>query len=192
MGLMARAVVVGRRVAPIVAKAAIARVGVRVMVMVVPRVVRRAVVAAGVGVVVMAMVVPRVVRCAVVAAAGVVVIGMVNRRRGASLAIHPPGVTVLVVLLLPNRHAMFDFVDDVSACGEGFGAVARAYAHPYRHLSDRQVSNTVHAGSVLDAESGNCFGDYALTFLDGERLERFVLEVTDGKAFVVVANPAFE
>jgi hypothetical protein len=158
-------VAVGRRVTSIVAKVAVARVGV----------------------VVMAMVVRRVARCTVVT-----LVAVVSRRRCASFAIHPPGVTVLVVFLLPNRYAMFDFVDDVSACGEGFGAVARAYAHPYRHFPDRQVSNAVHAGSVLDAKSGHCFGDYALTFLDGERLERFVLEMTDGKAFVVVADPAFE
>ena len=87
---------------------------------------------------------------------------------------------------------MFDFVDDVSTCDERFCAVTCAYAHPHGHLSDREVSDAVYAGSMLDAESGDCLLDNALTLLDGQRLERLVFEVTNGETFIVIANPAFE
>src|ERR1700732_4367868 len=62
---------------------------------------------------------------------------MVNARRGTSLAVHPAGIAVLVVLFLPNRNSMFDFVDDVSACGEGFRAGACTYTSPHCHVTDR-------------------------------------------------------
>jgi hypothetical protein len=117
---------------------------------------------------------------------------VVNARRGTSLAVHPTGVAVLVVLFLPDRHSMFDFVDDVSACGEGFGAVTCTHSDPHCHFTDCEVSDAVYAGSVLDAKSGNRFGDDAFTFLDGERLERFIFEMADGEPFIVVANPTFE
>ena len=117
---------------------------------------------------------------------------MVNARRGTSLAVHPTGIAVLVVLFLPNRHSMFDFVDDVSACGEGFGAVTCTYTHPHCHVTDREISDAVYAGSVFDTKSGNRFCDDSFTFLDGERLERLIFEMADGEPFIVVANPTFE
>jgi nitrite reductase/ring-hydroxylating ferredoxin subunit len=87
---------------------------------------------------------------------------------------------------------MFDFVDDVSTGGEGFGAVACAHAYPDGHVADGEVSDAVYAGGVFDTETGDCFGDDAFAFFDGERLEGFVFEMADGEAFVVVANPTFE
>src|SRR5262249_50154585 len=39
---------------------------------------------------------------------------VVNRWSRAALAVYPAGVTVLIVLLLPDRHTMFDFIDDVA------------------------------------------------------------------------------
>ena len=41
----------------------------------------------------------------------------------AALAVHPAGVAVHVVLFLPDRHAVFHFIDDVAARGERFGAM---------------------------------------------------------------------
>ena len=38
-----------------------------------------------------------------------------RRRGGAALAVHPAGVTAEVVLLLPDRHAVLDLIDDVAA-----------------------------------------------------------------------------
>jgi hypothetical protein len=129
----------------------------------------------------------------IVPAVGSVVVGrMVNAWRGTPLAVHPTGIAILVVLLLPDRHSMFDFVDDVSACGEGFGAVTCTYTYPHCHVADREVSDAVYAGSVLDTKSGNRFRDDAFTFLDRERLERFIFEVADGEPFIMVANPTFE
>jgi hypothetical protein len=117
---------------------------------------------------------------------------MMRRRRRTPLAIHPTGVTVLVVLLLPDGHSMFDFVDDVPTRLKRFSAMAGAHAYPDCHFAYRQIPNAMYAGSVFDAEALDSFGDDTLAFFDGERLKRFVLEVTDRKAFVVVANPTFE
>src|SRR5882757_2681032 len=124
--------------------------------------------------------------------AGIVVTRVINARRGASLAVHPTGIAILVVLFLPDRHSMLDFVDDVSACSEGLGAMTCTDTYPHCHVTDREVSDAVYAGSVFDTKSRNRFRDDAFTFLDGERLECFILEVADGEPFIVVANPAFE
>src|ERR1700738_3812070 len=113
-------------------------------------------------------------------------------RRGTSLAVHPTGGAVLVVLLLPDRHSMFNFVDDVSACGEGFGAVTCTHTYPHCHLADREVADAVYAGGVFDAKSGNRFCDDAFAFFDGERFERFIFEMADGEPFIVVADPTLE
>src|SRR5215470_10157479 len=58
------------------------------------------------------------------------------RMRSAPLAIHPAGVTVEVVLLLPDGQAVFDLVDNVSAGAESLVAVRRADSYPYRQLPD--------------------------------------------------------
>jgi hypothetical protein len=87
---------------------------------------------------------------------------------------------------------MFDFVDDVSACGEGFGAVTCTYTYPHCHVPDREVTDAVYAGSVPDTKSGNRFRDDTFTFFDGERLERLIFEVAYGEPFIVVANPTLE
>ena len=107
-------------------------------------------------------------------------------------AVTASGVAVLVVLFFPNRHPMFDFVDDVTTGGESFGAMPGTYAYPDGHVADRQVSDAVNAGGVLDSKSADRFGKDALAFLHGEWLERFILEMTDGKAFVMVSYPTFE
>jgi hypothetical protein len=112
--------------------------------------------------------------------------------RGAAFAVDPTGVTVFVVLLLPDGHSVFDFVDDVTAGREGLGSVACTYAYPYRHLADGEVADAVYACGVFDAETLDGFSDDALALFDGERLEGFVFEVANGKAFVVVADPTFK
>src|ERR1700761_5693521 len=99
--------------------------------------------------------------------------------RGATFAVDPAGVAVLVVLLFPDGHSMFNLVDDVSTGLKCLSAVAGADAYPHGHFADRQVTDAVYACGVLDAETVEGFGDDAFAFLDSERLEGFVLEVTD-------------
>ena len=134
----------------------------------------------------------------IVGAGGVPVIcaggsfNMLHAGRGAAFAVDPTGVAVFVVLLLPDGHSVFDFVDDVSAGSESLGPVAGAHAYPYGHLADGEVADAVYACGVFDAEPLDGFCDDALAFFDCERLEGFVFEVADGEAFVVVADPTFE
>ena len=75
---------------------------------------------------------------------------MVVMMRGgrAALAVDPAGVAVRVMLLLPDRHAMFHFVDDVTAGREGLAAVRRADAHPDGEVADAERADTMHAGGL--------------------------------------------
>ncbi len=86
----------------------------------------------------------------------------------AALAVHPAGVTIDVVLLLPDRDAMLHLIDDVAAGQKGLLAVARAHAYPYGHLTELQITNAVDAGGVLDAEALDRRGKDALAFLGRE------------------------
>jgi hypothetical protein len=113
-------------------------------------------------------------------------------RRSASLAIYPARVPIFIVLLLPNGHPVFDFIDDVTARRKGFGTMARAHSNPNRHLTYRQVTNAMHARRVLYTESLDGLGNDAFAFLNGEQLECFVLKMSNRMAFVVVADPTLE
>ena len=62
----------------------------------------------------------------VVGAVSVRVLWGALRVRRAALAVHPAGVAVLVVLLLPDGHPMLHLVDDVAAGAECLVAVVRA------------------------------------------------------------------
>jgi len=113
-------------------------------------------------------------------------------RSGTSLTIHPARIAVRVMLLLPDRHAVFHFIDDVAACGEGLRTMACADTHPHSHVADVKISDPVHAQRVLDTKSLDGFRDNPLTLFHGQWLECLVLEVTDGVTLIVVADPALE
>src|ERR1700722_18515141 len=90
---------------------------------------------------------------------------MIVHHRRAALAVHPAGVTVAVVLLLPDRDAVFDFIDDVAASQKRFLAVARADSHPHGHLAQLQITDAVYARGVFDAEALHGLGNDAFAFL---------------------------
>jgi hypothetical protein len=124
--------------------------------------------------------------------ADTVCVVIVSARRSATLAIYPSGVTILVVLLLPDRHSVLHFVNDVAAGRESFSTMTCAYTDPDRHLADRQVSNPVYACRVFDTEPLDGFSDDAFALFDRKRLECFIFEVADGVTLVVVAYPTLE
>src|SRR4051794_5442689 len=93
-----------------------------------------------------------------------VVLRLVGYGSGAALAVDPARVTVFVMLLFPDGHAVFDFVDDVSAGRESLGAVTGADAYPNSHFADGQVTNPVYACGVFDAEALDGFRDDAIAF----------------------------
>ncbi len=121
-----------------------------------------------------------------------VLVQLVLARRCAALAVDPSGIAVFVVLLLPDGNAVFHFIDDVAARAKRLVAVARARAHPHRHIADPEIANAVHAGRALDAEALDRLGYDPLAFLHRQRLERLVLQVPNLVPFVVIAHPAFE
>src|SRR5690349_20430881 len=95
----------------------------------------------------------------------VVVVMTVHR---AALAVHPSGITGDVVLLLPDGHAMFDFVDDEAARAESFVAMRGAHAYPHGHFAERQRAHAMHAGGARDAKLLDRGLDDARAFLFGE------------------------
>ena len=114
------------------------------------------------------------------------------RRRRAALAIHPPRVAILVVLLLPDGHTMFDLIDNVAAGAECFVPVSRASTNINSHVPDGEVADAMDARSVLDTKALDGFGNDAFAFLHRERLERLVLQVSDAQTFVVIAYETLE
>ena len=112
--------------------------------------------------------------------------------RGAALAVHPARVAARVVLLLPDRDAVLDLVDDVAARREGLGAVRCADADPDGDLAERQRADTVHAARAAHAEAGDRLRHDPLALLDRELGVRLVLERAHGAPVVVVAHPALE
>ena len=121
-----------------------------------------------------------------------VLMRVVRARHGAALAVHPARIAVDVVFLLPDGHAMFDFIDDEAAGAERFVAMRGAHAHPHGDVAERQRAHAMHAGGARDAELRDGFLDDARAFLFGELGEGFVFEARDRVAFVVIAHPAFE
>src|SRR6266403_5005344 len=116
----------------------------------------------------------------------------VRGRGGAALAIDPAGVTAQVVLLLPDRHALLDLVNDVAAGEKRLVAMRCAHSHPHRQLADRKLADAVQARGVRHAKARDRLGEDALTFANGERLEGFVLQAPHAQALVGIAHPAFE
>ena len=114
-------------------------------------------------------------------------------RMGAALAIHPAGIAVDVVLLLPDRHAMFHFVDDEAAGAKRLVAMRGADADPHGHVADRQRRRCdARRRRASRRISSHGLRDDALAFLLRELCERLVFQPRDGVAFVVIAHPAFE
>ena len=111
---------------------------------------------------------------------------------GAVLAIDPAGIAVLVVLLLPDRHAVLDLIDDVAAGIECLTAMRRADADPDRKLADRERPDAVRTAHVLEPESLTRLLQNALALAQRQRSERLVLEPQHPPALVVVAYPAFK
>src|SRR5258708_16400885 len=100
------------------------------------------------------------------------VLGRVTRRRRAALAVDPPGITAAIVLFLPDRHAMFHFVDNETTGFECFAAMRGTDSDPHRQIAQTQCADAVDAQSVLHGEAPQGFGDDPLPFLPPQFLDR--------------------
>ena len=92
----------------------------------------------------------------------------IERRRSAPFTVHPTGITGDVVLFFPDRNAVLDLVDDISASREGFATVRGADAHPDGDLAEFKHPDAVHAAGAGDAKAPDGLFDYPLAFLDRE------------------------
>src|SRR5690606_11628807 len=82
------------------------------------------------------------------------------RRRMIWLAasrMQPLGVPAGIALVLPDRDARLDLVDDPAAGLEGGVAMGGAGADPDRELADRQLAGAVHGAGLEDVEPGQRF-----------------------------------
>lgn len=118
--------------------------------------------------------------------------GFLARRGRAVLAIHPAGIAVRVVLLLPDRNAVLHFIDDESARIEGFAPMFGADTDPDGELTDRKVADTMRAAGIYDAITLARTCKNALALAQRQRRKGFVFQALDRAAIVAIANPAFE
>src|SRR6185503_17143900 len=95
------------------------------------------------------------------------------------LAVDPAGVAVDEVLLLPDRHAVFHFVDDEAAGAKRFIAMRGTDAHPDSHIADGEGTETMHAGGARGSEPLHGIGNDARAFLLRQFDEGFVLQARD-------------
>src|ERR1700686_3335219 len=116
----------------------------------------------------------------------------VTRRRRAALAIHPARITAAIVLFLPDRHAMFHFVDDETTGFEGLAAMRGTDSDPHGHIAQTQRADAMDAQGVFHGEATQGFGDDALAFLHREFLERLVFQTSDLLSLIVIPNPPLE
>ena len=75
---------------------------------------------------------------------------MVMRMSGALFAIDPARITAYIVLLLPDGHSVFNFVDYVATRLEGFIAMASANANPNRQIAYLEFADAVYTDGLLD------------------------------------------
>src|SRR5690606_8219824 len=104
----------------------------------------------------------------------------------------PFRLAVGVALVLPDRHARLDLVDDPAAGVEGRIAVRGAGADPDRELADGQLADAVHAAGLDRAEARHRLLDDARTLGLGQRHVGLVAQALHRPALVVVAHPALE
>src|SRR5882762_6954228 len=104
-----------------------------------------------------------------------VLVSVAGRRR-AALAVHPAGITASIMFFLPDRHAMFHFVDNETAGVEGFAAMRGTDSDPHGHIAQAQRAHAMDAQSVLDRKAPQGLGDDALALFHREFLERFVFQ----------------
>jgi len=114
------------------------------------------------------------------------------RFRGATLAIYPTRIAAAIMLFLPNRQPMLDFIDDESAGIEGFAAVCGTYADPHGHVGHAQGPDAMDAQGMLHREATQRLRDDAVAFLYRQLLKSFVFQPSNFLAFVLIANPALE
>ena len=104
----------------------------------------------------------------------------------------PGGIAIDVVLLLPDREAVLDFVDDVAAGAEGFVAMRGRHTYPHCKVANRQIPGTMHAMRGVHAVTCNGFLDDAFAFSQCQLGICLVLKAIDRAPFVAVAHPTLE
>src|SRR5688572_2222268 len=110
----------------------------------------------------------------------------------AALAIDPAAVAFRIVLLLPDRQALLDLVDDVPAGCKGLVAMRGCHTHPHRDPADCELADPMHAGDAPHTEPVQRLGDDPFASLEREGLVRFVLEPEHLATPVVISDPAPE
>src|ERR1700676_1699467 len=117
---------------------------------------------------------------------GGLVMMVLSRRRRAALAVHPAGITASIMLFLPDRHAMFHFVDNKPAGIEGFAAVRGTDTDPHGHIAHSQRADAMNAQGMLHREAPQGVGDDAFAFLHRKFLKRFILQTSNLLSLILI------
>ena len=111
---------------------------------------------------------------------------------GAALAVDPPGITVTIVLFLPDWQPDLDLVDNVATSLERFITMCSGDAYPDGAIADFQYAGPVYTTSLQVRKTLQCLAQYVFSLLDCKRFVSFVFQALDGASFVFVAHPAFK
>ncbi len=118
--------------------------------------------------------------------------GIVLCRCLSGYGVYPTRRTVSIVLLLPDRHAEFQLVDNVTAGIECRVAMRRGHAYPHCALPDLETAYPMPSERREHIESSGNFNENPLALRARDRRMRFVLQCDHGLAVIVIPNPAFE
>ena len=113
-------------------------------------------------------------------------------RRRATFTVHPATIAVLVKLLFPYGNAVFYFIDNVAACGEGFATMRSADAHPHGKPANFQQASAVDATGGLQAKTLARFFEDAAALAVRQHGVGLVGQAYHAPSFVRLAYPAFE
>ncbi|GBR20965.1 hypothetical protein AA3271_0866 [Gluconobacter japonicus NBRC 3271] len=114
------------------------------------------------------------------------------RSRLTVMAGNPFGITIKVMLFLPNRNAMLDLINNVPTGPESRIPVRRRYTDPDSHIPDPKCSRAMHRHSVADLETGQSFLDDPFAFLYGQRGISLIFKTIHSAALIAVPHPSLK
>ena len=104
----------------------------------------------------------------------------------------PFSISVQIMLFLPDRNAMFDLVNDVSAGPESGITMRRGHTDPDSNITHPKRSRTVHRNSMADLETGQSFLDNPLPFFYGEWGVSLIFQPIHRAPLIAVTDPPLE
>src|SRR5437660_9244605 len=103
-----------------------------------------------------------------------------------------PYRSVLEVLLLPDRHCLFQGIDDPAAGVEGRSAMGRSHGNQHTGLADFQPAKTMNDGNITNLEFVDRLRGQRFQLLESHILIGFVIQVQRPAAPGLIPYYTFE